>query len=258
MNYNIRDKHAYLGEKLGAIKKIYKWDENNPYDKINIYKSDGKIDNYPVCYKLFGNIDYKRLYEEYLEHEKNLVPTTGNYLKYWFDQRGVDWKLAKDELTEVNFVPESHKQFNIMTLEDGATSVSQWTKFMPWVKNYTREVLSVFKSTPIRARYSIAKAGWHLNPHIDFPHPSYGGFRIHIPILTESEVKTYFLINDEWCDIYFEPGYIWYMNVSVPHKIYHEGKNDRIYLTLDLWEDTDIPCIKQYEKINYLEEKYNK
>ena len=41
-------------------------------------------------------------------------------------------------------------------------------------------------------------------------------------------------------EIYFEPNYVWFMNVSYPHKIEHTGNNERIYLTLDLWDDLDV------------------
>ena len=93
----------------------------------------------------------------------------------------------------------------------------------------------MFQSRVIRARYSVAYPGWHLKPHIDYPHPKTNGFRVHIPVFTNEKIRTYFLIDDEWCEIYFEPGHAWFMNVSVPHKIDHEGDFDRVYLTLDLW-----------------------
>jgi len=253
---NIISKHPFNGEYIGAIKKIYKWDEPNPYDKIDIYKSDGKMENYPVAAKILEDIDSSLLLKEFYEHEKNLKPTTGTYLKYWFDKRNVNWEQAKKELTEVNFVPEEHRQFNIMELKPNAESVSEWTEFFPWVESYTRQVLESFKSKVIRARYSIADPGWVLRPHIDFPHPKNGGFRLHIPLLTEPEVETFFLINDEWCQVYFEPNCVWYMNVSVPHKINHKGKLKRIYLTFDFWDDLDIPTEKQIHKINYLPDQY--
>ena len=52
---NIISKHQYQGESLGFIKKIYKWDEDNPYDEIKLYKSNGNLDDYPVCAKIFDN-----------------------------------------------------------------------------------------------------------------------------------------------------------------------------------------------------------
>lgn len=253
---NIISKHQYQGESLGFIKKIYKWDEDNPYDEIKLYKSNGNLDDYPVCAKIFDNIDHDQLLEDWLQHEEHLTKKSSTYLKRWFRNRKINWNVAKKELDDVNFIADEYEQCNIMGLEKDSRNYSQWSKILPWVRPYTREVLEKFKSRVIRARYSIAKPGWHLKPHIDYPHPKQNGFRVHIPIHTSKTIRTYFLIDDEWCEIYFEPGYAWFMNVSVPHKIDHEGDFLRVYLTLDLWDDRDIPVEKQTKKINYLPEKY--
>lgn len=253
---NIISKHPYKGEEIGTIKQIYKWDEENIYDEIQLYRSSGNLDEYPVCAPIISNIDYNKLYKEYLTHQEYLLHQTGTYLKEWFASRDIPWEQAKEELGNVNFVADEYRQFNIMELEPDSRNYSQWTKILPWVGTYTREVLTQFQSKPIRARYSIAYPNWHLKPHIDYPHPKTNGFRVHIPIFTDPSVQTFFLIDDEWCEIYFEPGYAWFMNVSVPHKIYHTGDFNRIYLTLDFWDDLDIPLEKQTQKINYLAKKY--
>ena len=252
----IISKHPYNGEYLGTIKKIYKWGEENIFDDIQLYSSSGNLDEYPVCAPIMSRIDYNKLHNEYLQHQDYLINQSGTYLKKWFASRNIPWEKAKEELGEVNFVAEEYRQFNIMELEKDSNNYSQWTKILPWVGEYTKEILSKFKSKPIRARYSIAYPGWHLKPHIDYPHPKTNGFRVHIPIYTSTDVQTFFLIDDEWCEIYFEPGYAWFMNVSVPHKIIHNGSFNRIYLTLDFWSDLDIPIEKQHAKINYLPEEY--
>lgn len=253
----IISKHPYKGESLGTIKKIYKWDEDNPYDEIKLYKSNGNLDEYPVCAPIFDNIDYQLLHKEYLQHQEELLKQTGTYLIDWFASRNIEWEEAKKELSDVNFVADQYRQFNIMELEPDSKNHSQWTKLLPWVGPYTKEVLGRFTSKVVRARYSIAYPQWHLKPHIDYPHPKTNGFRIHIPIYTNKSVKTFFLIDEEWCEIYFEPGYAWFMNVSVPHKIIHSGNFNRIYLTLDLWDDKDIPVEKQTKKVNYLPTGYS-
>lgn len=253
---NIISRHSYNGESLGKIKKIYKWDEDNPYDEIKIFKSEGNLDDYPVCAKILSGLDHEQLYNDYLCHQEHLLNRPGTYLKRWFRNRKIDWNTAKQELDDVNFIADEYKQFNIMGLEKDTRNYSQWSKILPWVEPYTKEVLDMFQSRVIRARYSVAYPGWHLKPHIDYPHPKTNGFRVHIPVFTNEKIRTYFLIDDEWCEIYFEPGHAWFMNVSVPHKIDHEGDFDRVYLTLDLWDDRDIPAEKQTQKINYLPERY--
>lgn len=247
----IISRHPYEGEAIGTIKKIYKWDEVNLFDEIKLYKSKGNLNEYPVCAPIFSDIDHEWLYEEYLEHQSFLLDQTGTYLKKWFSTRNVTWEDAKSELADVNFVADEYRQFNLMEPDP-----VKWTKTLPWVGQYTKNVLQKFSSEVIRARYSIAYPNWHLKPHMDYPHPKNNGFRVHIPVYTDESVKTFFLIDDEWCEIYFEPGHAWFMNVSVPHKIVHTGNFNRIYLTLDLWDDRDIPLSTATHKINYLPEEY--
>lgn len=244
----IISKHPYNGEKIGNIKTIYMWNKNNPYDKINLTKSEGFLTNYPVCCKILSNIKHEQLYDDYKKHEDYLLQQTGTYLKEWFKTRNINWEDAKQELSEVNFVATEYRQFNIMEMND---DTQEWTSLLPWVEEYTRSVLKQFNTKVIRARYSIAYPGWHLKPHIDYPHPKYNGFRVHIPVFTEENVNTFFLIDDEWCEMYMEPGFAWFMNVSVPHKINHNGKHNRIYLTLDLWDDKIIPLSYDHRKIKY-------
>jgi len=218
------------------IREIYKWDKENPYDKIELFNSTGYYDEYPMCKKIF-EVNNELLAKEFYKVRSALEDQTGTYLKRWFEQRDVDWQVAKQELDAVNFTAEYYRQYNLMDLDP---ETNQWTQIYDWVGPYTKEILNKFQSKVVRARYSIAQPNWFLKLHVDYPNPKDNGFRIHIPIITSRDVKTMFLKNDMLEEIYFEPGYVWFMNVSYPHKIEHSGNNERIYLTLDLWDDLDV------------------
>lgn len=251
--------HVVVGKTMNEIqtlKLVYNWD-GNILDKISLKHSTGEIEEYPIYCSILDNIDTDKLLEEFNQIRGELDKETGTYLKKWFKPRGIDWEEAKVELAMIGFDAKKYRQYNAMDLEEDADNVSQWTKLKPWVGEYTQSVFKRFKSPVIRARYSIVQPGWILKAHIDYPKPKTHGFRIHIPIQTSPHSEHCFFINDEWKITHFSAGKAWFMNVSVPHKAYHLTDSERIYLTLDLWTDEDIPLVNQTDRINYLETKYN-
>lgn len=54
--------------------------------------------------------------------------------------------------------------------------------------------------------------------------------RIHIPILTNSEV--YFYLNSKLVPM--NPGECWYMKLSNPHRVVNKSKKDRVHLVIDM------------------------
>jgi hypothetical protein len=56
-----------------------------------------------------------------------------------------------------------------------------------------------------------------------------GNVRFHIPILSNTDVE--FFLNGS--RIVMEPGSVWYLRLSDPHKVANRGTSDRVHLVID-------------------------
>ncbi|MBD0370929.1 MAG: aspartyl/asparaginyl beta-hydroxylase domain-containing protein [Pyrinomonadaceae bacterium] len=95
---------------------------------------------------------------------------------------------------------------------------------------YFKEVLGTFKCSLESARLLKLDAGSRINEHRDFDLGfRYGVVRVHVPIQTSSDIE--FFLNDE--RVVMDEGESWYLNLSLPHRVYNRGTTDRIHLVID-------------------------
>jgi hypothetical protein len=118
---------------------------------------------------------------------------------------------------------------NIIALPSTYSEPVEATEFMQDC-DYFRSVLAQFKCPLISVRLLNLGPGAYIKPHNDY-NLGYedGCFRLHIPILTNPQVK--FILDDILLPML--PGECWYTNVNYIHSVSNEGDNDRIHLVID-------------------------
>lgn len=102
----------------------------------------------------------------------------------------------------------------------------------PILKNcdYLKQVIATFECPLLSVRLMKLAPGAFIKPHRDFELGYEDGcFRLHIPILTHSQVT--FTLDDHKLEML--PGECWYTNVNFVHSVSNEGLTDRIHLVID-------------------------
>lgn len=96
--------------------------------------------------------------------------------------------------------------------------------------DYLKKVIATFKCPLLSVRLLKLSPGAFIKPHRDFE-LGYedGNFRLHIPILTHSQVT--FTLDGHQLEML--AGECWYTNVNFVHSVSNEGLTDRIHLVLD-------------------------
>ncbi|MEP7336641.1 MAG: aspartyl/asparaginyl beta-hydroxylase domain-containing protein [Acidobacteriota bacterium] len=103
-------------------------------------------------------------------------------------------------------------------------------------------VLANFHCPLTSVRLLKLAAGAAIREHSDPDlHHEYGEVRLHIPLLTNPQVE-FFLAGER---IVMNEGECWYLNLSLPHRVFNRGATDRIHLVVDClvndWLQTIIP-----------------
>lgn len=102
----------------------------------------------------------------------------------------------------------------------------------PIIKNskYLRAVVQTFKVPLLSVRLLKLEIGAYIKPHRDY-NCGYEDniFRIHIPIVTNSEVD--FMLDNVRLEM--REGQCWYTNVNYIHSVANNGTSDRIHLVID-------------------------
>lgn len=96
--------------------------------------------------------------------------------------------------------------------------------------HYFKEVIDSFKCSILTARILRLGVGAEIKPHRDHE-LGYedGNFRLHIPIVTNSEVQ--FILDGDRLTML--PGECWYTNVNYVHSVMNLGESDRVHLVID-------------------------
>lgn len=95
---------------------------------------------------------------------------------------------------------------------------------------YFKEVLGTFKCSLESARLLKLDAGSRINEHTDFDlGAKYGAVRIHVPVLTHPDIE--FFLNNE--RVLMNEGESWYLDLSLPHRVFNRGASDRVHLVID-------------------------
>jgi hypothetical protein len=104
--------------------------------------------------------------------------------------------------------------------------------------HYFKEIIDWFQCEKEAVRLLRLGSGSEIKEHIDND-TSYedGFFRIHIPIITNSEV--FFYVDKK--RVPMKMGECWYANFQLPHSVENKSSEPRIHLTLDCirndWSD---------------------
>jgi hypothetical protein len=136
------------------------------------------------------------------------------------DYRG-DW-------SSIALMSQGGKSENIYALDNGNDEVIYTDILLTC--NYFKEILEqfIFKKTSVRLlRLSV---GAEIKPHKDHCLGYEDGcFRIHIPIITNSEVN-FILDNNR---LIMNEGECWYIDANFTHSVSNYGEEDRIHLVID-------------------------
>lgn len=122
---------------------------------------------------------------------------------------------------------------------------------------YFKEVISAFKCPLISARLLKLSAKSEIKPHRDY-RLGYenNNFRIHIPIVTNSEVA--FILNGNKLEM--SPGECWYTNVNFIHSVINRSSEDRVHLVIDCerndWSDQLFFSLAPKESFNLMDDKF--
>jgi hypothetical protein len=105
----------------------------------------------------------------------------------------------------------------------------QYTSLMQQC-NYFREIIAGFQCSLETIRLLALAPGSHIKTHRDQGLSySAGCFRIHIPIITDTEVA--FVVDGE--QLPMQAGECWYANFDLPHSVTHNGSTRRVHLVID-------------------------
>lgn len=121
--------------------------------------------------------------------------------------------------------------------------------------SYFKEIMDWFECEKEAVRLLRLGPNSEIKEHVDND-TSYedGFFRIHVPIITNSEV--YFYVNHQ--KVPMKMGECWYANFQLPHSVLNKSPEPRIHLTLDCirneWSDElfskmgfDLNYVPKYE-----------
>lgn len=116
--------------------------------------------------------------------------------------------------------------------------------------SYFKEIIATFDCEKESIRLLNLCAGSSIHEHTDLQLGYEDGvFRIHVPIMTNEDVRFY--INKEL--VTMEIGSCWYGNFNLPHAVENNGTSDRVHLVMDCkrnaWSDV------MFEKLGYDFEK---
>lgn len=138
---------------------------------------------------------------------------TGNYSGNW---------------TSVALMSQNGKSDSIYALpsDDGKLIATDALE----ICDYFKEVLDGFPFEKTAVRLLQLEAGAEVKPHTDND-LGYedGSFRLHIPIVTNSEVE--FILDGNRLDM--KEGECWYINANFTHSVVNRGTVNRVHLVID-------------------------
>jgi hypothetical protein len=113
---------------------------------------------------------------------------------------------------------------------------------------YFRDVLSYFECPLKAVRILRLRAGSRILEHTDADiRYEDGELRIHVPIQTNPDVE--FVVAGK--RLILEEGSTWYIDFSLPHRIFNRGATDRVHLVIDArvndWVHAAISAAEQPE-----------
>lgn len=116
---------------------------------------------------------------------------------------------------------------------------------------YVRQVMASFGEVLGRSRLMKLSAGSEVSQHVDFNYHWYSRVRIHIPVITNSEV----IFHCATEKINMQAGECWIFNNWRRHRVVNGSNEDRIHLVIDtagssrFWKL--VRNMQQYDGIDY-------
>ncbi|MEX2525711.1 MAG: aspartyl/asparaginyl beta-hydroxylase domain-containing protein [Gammaproteobacteria bacterium] len=95
---------------------------------------------------------------------------------------------------------------------------------------YHHQVMASLGEVLTRSRLMKLDANCEVSNHVDFNYHWYTRVRVHVPVITNSDVLFY--CGDE--NINMKPGECWVFDNWRRHNVINNGKEDRIHLVIDL------------------------
>ncbi|TGD59569.1 aspartyl/asparaginyl beta-hydroxylase domain-containing protein [Flavobacterium humi] len=184
--------------------------------------------------------------------------------KNWTDHYNTNDYSGK--WTSIALMAVGGKSDNIYALHSGTEEVI-YTEILDSC-TYFKEILDNFLFEKTAVRLLQLSAGAEIKPHKDYC-LGYedGSFRLHIPIITNSEVE--FILDGT--RLVMNEGECWYIDANFTHSVANRGTENRIHLVIDgtrnQWTDAlffkearqdqflkPIPQLKESEKLQMMEE----
>jgi Aspartyl/Asparaginyl beta-hydroxylase len=130
--------------------------------------------------------------------------------------------------TSVALLSQDGKSQTIVALPNGKQEIIA-TEILNFC-DYFKEILNGFLFQKTAVRLLNLAVGAEIKPHSDHC-LGYedGSFRLHIPIITNSEVE--FILDDK--RLIMNEGECWYIDANFTHSVANRGAIDRIHLVID-------------------------
>jgi quercetin dioxygenase-like cupin family protein len=130
--------------------------------------------------------------------------------------------------TSIALMSSDGKSDNIYAFDANSTEIKN-TEILESCL-YFKEILDEFQFKKTAVRLLSLAAGAEIKPHSDHCLGYEDGyFRLHIPIITNSEVE--FILDNQ--RLQMNEGECWYINANFTHAVANRGTEDRIHLVID-------------------------
>lgn len=140
-----------------------------------------------------------------------------------YNQNDYEGKWTSIALMSVTGKSDNIYAFNFDSKEIVATEALESCE-------YFKEILDSFHFEKAAVRLLNLAAGAQIKPHSDHCLGYEDGyFRLHIPIITNSDVI--FILDDN--RLIMNEGECWYINANFTHSVANNGAEDRIHLVID-------------------------
>ncbi|WP_310557471.1 aspartyl/asparaginyl beta-hydroxylase domain-containing protein [Flavobacterium sp.] len=134
----------------------------------------------------------------------------------------------KGDWSSIALMSQGGKSDNIYALNTGNSEVLYTDVLLSC--DYFKEILERFQFKKTSVRLLRLSVGAEIKPHKDHCLGYEDGcFRMHIPIITNSEVL--FILDNK--RLIMNEGECWYIDANFTHSVSNHGKEDRIHLVID-------------------------
>jgi len=105
------------------------------------------------------------------------------------------------------------------------------------------KILDKIPAEKERVRLMKLKAGTIIAKHTDKVDKDISSgklVRLHIPVITNKEVKMFSWLKGGLAEFHMAKGECWWLDVSLPHKVENKSDIDRVHLVIDIYNNDTI------------------